>query len=252
MRLDGDARKLGLLVAAGLTLAAAVPATAEAASYRFKVDLTVSQTTDWAQTVRQPRAGGGYCGSRDVHYVYTGDGDGELKAKVRGARVTFKGTRAVMQSTQIRMRGTVIANSEYSVARQGVPDENCEVPPPVAAPASAPGACNPLVRRSGVARSFLLAVRGRLTLTGAFTRRDKLACADASLYTGGVGYGGRPARRDVNELIANRRVRSIELVATDKGPFGMKDLSDFGANTTLLTASGRGNARWRVKLTRIR
>ncbi len=60
------------------------------------------------------------------------------------------------------------------------------------------------------------------------------------------------ARRDVNTLIANKGVRSIELVATKNEKFGMDDLTDFGANTTLLTASGQGAASWRVKLTRIR
>ena len=250
MRPIGDVGKMCLLATVPLVLAAAAPATAQAASYRFKVDLTISQTTDWAQTVRQPLAG--YCGSRDVHYVFSGDGDGQLKARVRGARVTFKGTRSVMQSTEIRAPGTVITNSQYTVAREGTPDENCDVPPPPAGPASPPGGCNPLVRRPGVARSFLLAVRGRLNLTGGFARRDKLTCADPSLYTGVLGYGGRPARRDVNTLIANKRVRSIELVADRKGPFGMADLADFGANTKLLTASGDGDATWRVKLTRIR
>jgi hypothetical protein len=59
-------------------------------SYRFKVDLSVVQTTDWEQTVRHPAPGDGYCGDRDVHYVYTGEGDGELKARIRGGRVTFR------------------------------------------------------------------------------------------------------------------------------------------------------------------
>lgn len=254
MRRHGDGTRRCLLALA-LPLAAAGigTGTAEAAKkHHFKVALTISQSTDWAQTVRHPRAGEGYCGSRDVHYVYSGEGDGQLKARVRGARLTFKGSSALMQSTGIRVPGTVITNSNYTVARQGTPDEDCEVPPPPPLGASPDGACNPLVRRAGVARAFLLAVRGRLSLTGAFARDDKLACADPSIYTGAVGFGGRPSRRDVNALIARKRVRSIDLVAKDDGPFGLGDLSDFGANSTLLTASGEGNATWRIKLTRIR
>jgi hypothetical protein len=118
--------------------------------------------------------------------------------------------------------GTVIANaSDYTIAMQGVPDEGCAVPAPPAFPV---GDCNPLVRRRGTARSFFLVVGGRPTLTGGFYRRDGGACADPSLYTGAVGFGGRPARRDVNDLIVNRRVRSIELAASDTTKFGLKNL----------------------------
>jgi hypothetical protein len=227
-----------------------LPGAAEGASYRFKVNLSVVQTTDWAQTVRHPRPGDGYCGDRDVHYVYSSEGDGQLKAKLVGGRVTFRGTRRQMQSTEIKVPGTVVSNaSDYTVAMQGVPDENCEVPPP---PPFTVGECNPLVRRPGVARSFLLAIGGRLTLTGGFYRRDKKSCADPSLYTGALGFGGRPRRNDVNDLIANRRVRSIELSASDTTKFGLRDLSDFGANSQILKASGDGKASWTVKLVRMR
>jgi hypothetical protein len=236
--------------AAALMLMVLVPAAAQAASYRFKVDLSVVQTTDWAQTVRHPAPGDGYCGDRDVHYVYTGEGDGQLKAKISGGRLTFRGTRRALQSSEIKVPGTVVSSaSDYSVAMQGVPDENCEVLPP---PAFTVGECNPLARRPGTARSFLLALGGRLTLTGGFYRRDGKACADPSLYTGAIGFGGRPARRDVNDLIVNRRVRSIELTASDTTQFGLKNLSDFGANSKLLAGSGNGSARWTVKLTRLR
>jgi hypothetical protein len=239
-----------LPIAVLATTTMAMTGVADAASYRFKVDLTVVQTTDWGQTVRHPAPGDGYCGDRDVHYVYTGDGDGQLKAKIVGGRVTFRGTRRMMQSTEIKVPGTVVSNaSDYSVAMEGVPDEGCVVPSPP--PFSAGNGCNPLVRRPGVARSFLLAIGGRLTLTGGFYRGDQKSCADPSLYTGVLGFGGRPSRRDVNTLIANKRVRSIELSASDTTKFGLKNLSDFGANSKLLKGSGNGSASWRVKLVRM-
>jgi hypothetical protein len=235
---------------AAVMLTMLVPGAAQAATYRFKVDLTVVQTTDWEETVRHPAPGDGYCGERDVHYEYRGDGDGQLKAKVRGARVTFKGNRRALQSTEIKVPGTVIANaSDYTISMVGVPDEGCEVPPP---PPFQAGSCNPLIRRPGTARSFLLAIGGRLNLTGGFYRRDKQGCADPSLYTGVLGFGGRPARRDVNELIMKKRVRSIELSASDTTKFTAKNLSDFGANSKTLEGSGEGSARWTVKLTRLR
>jgi hypothetical protein len=240
-----------LWVVAGVLV---VPGVAEAATYRFKVDLTVVQTTDWEESVRHPAPGDAYCGDRDVHYVYKSQGDGQLKAKIRGGQVTFRGTRQALQSSEIKVPGTVVTNSDpWSIAMVGVPDEGCDVPPPPAFPnESASGGCNPLVRRPGTARSFLLAIGGRLTLTGGFYRRDKRSCSDPSLFTGVLGFGGRPARRDVNTLIMNKRVRSIELSASDTTKFTKKNLSDFGANSKTIAGSGKGEARWNVKLTRIR
>ena len=55
----------------------------------------------------------------------------------------------------------------------------------------------------------------------------------------------------MNTLIANKRVRSIELSASDTTAFGLKNLSDFGANSKLLKASGKGSASWQVKLVRM-
>ena len=122
------------------------------------------------------------------------------------------------------------------------------MPPPPPFPA---GDCNPLIRRPGTAHSFFIVLGSRLTLTGGFYRRDGNACADPSLYTGAVGFGGKPARRDVNDLIASKRVRSIELRASDTTVFTAKNLSDFGANSKILQGSGKGSARWTVKLTRL-
>lgn len=255
MRDRGHAPNVGvvtrrpLLSVLFLALFVSAPA-AEAASYKFKVNLSMVQTTDWAQKVRHPHPGDGYCGTRDVHYVYSGEGDGQLRAKVRDARTTFSGNSAFMQSTEIKVPGTVVSNaSEYSISREG-DAENCDVPPPPQFPAG--DGCNPLVRHPGTARSFLLVQRGRLILTGGFYRRDMNSCRDPSLYTGVVGYGGRPGRRDVDELIRRKRVRSIELEAEDRTVFNAENLSSFGANSLVLEGSGEGVARWSVKLTRIR
>jgi hypothetical protein len=238
---------------ASLLLVLVLPGAAEAASYRFKVDLTMVQTTDWAESVRHPRPGDAYCGN-DVHYVYKGEGGGQLKAKIRGGRVTFRGNRLALQSSEIKVPGTVLADADpWSVEMVGFPDEGCVVPPPPQFPnESAGGGCHQLIRRPGTARSFLLAIRGRLNLTGGFYRRDKRSCSDPSLYTGALGFGGRPKRSDVNTLIMNKRVRSIELSSSDTTKFTKKNLSSFGANSETIAGSGEGKARWTVKLTRIR
>lgn len=226
-----------------LALTMLIPGAAEAASYRFKVNLSMVQTTGWEQTVRHPAAGEGYCGHRDVHWEYYGEGQGQLKAKIVGARVTFKGTRRALRSTEIKVPGTRVANAEdYTITQKGIPDEGCVLPQP---PPHDAGDCNPYIPRPGTARSFLLVIGGRMNLTGGFYNRINAACADPSLYTGLLRFGGRPKRNDVNDLIANKRVRSIDLTASDTTVFGVKNLSDFGG-------SGKGNASWHVKLTRMR
>jgi len=237
------------LAVAGLMML--VPDVAGAKTYRFKVDLTVFQDTDWTEHVRHPAPGDAYCGERDVHYVYKSEGGGQLKAKLRGGRVTFSGTKRFLQSSEIKAPGTVLSDAApWSVEMVGFPDEFCEVPPPP--PFENGDGCHPLIRHPGTARSFLLVQKGRLILTGGFYRRDKKACSDPSLYTGVLGEGGRPARRDVNDLITNKRVRSIELSASDSDVFTEKNLSSFGANSETVFGSGKGVARWSVKLTRLR
>ena len=126
--------------------------------------------------MRHPHPGDAYCGDRDVHYVYKGEGGGQLKAKIRGGRVTFSGTKRFLQSSEIKVPG-----SEDQPA--------------------------------------LLHEQEAAGRTGGFCRRDKQTCSDPSLYTGVLGLGGRPARRDVNDLITSKGVRSIELSASDTNVF---------------------------------
>ena len=232
-----------------LVLAMLAPSAAQAASYRFKVNLRVHQVTGWEETVRHPRPGDGYCGERDVHWEYHGEGGGELKAKIVGAKVTFKGTRRALQSTEIKVPGTQRSYAkDYTITQVGTPDQGCQLPSP---PPFDEGDCNPFAPKRGTARSFLVVIGGRLQLTGGFYGRYSGACVDPSLYTGVLGFGGRPNRRDVNDLIINKRVRSIELGASDTTKFTCRNLSDFGANSECLLGSGRGTASWHVKLTRI-
>jgi hypothetical protein len=256
----GARKSVGLLIA-GMALLG-VPGAAQGASYKFKVNLSFAQRADWAHTLRQPNSiYQSYCaddnsGGGDVHYVYTGDGHGVLRAKLRGGSVTFRGSSSGMVSTAMKVPGTVISDAEYTVARKGVPPEGCNVPPPLST-AELTAGCDPLVPHAGVARSYFLTLRGRLTLAGAFARKDKRACEDPSGFTHTVGFGGRPRRTDLNALIANKRVRSIELRSAKDTVFNAKNLSDLqstdlDANNTVLTGSGKGTASWKVKLTRVR
>ena len=253
MRRRGLGRRIGLLTALAAMLAVMAPGPAQGASYKFKMDLSVLQeTTDWEHEVRWPRDG--FCGNRDVHYVYKGGGDGQLKLKVRGAKVTFTGNKTSLATKLFKVPGSVVTNHDgYTISRVGEPGDQCSDLRDPPSGFDALGSCSPLARRPGTAQASLYALRGRLTLFGAFQRKDKKTCADASLYSGLIAKAGQPKRKDVNTLLMNKRVRSIELSASLKtDPFGLKDLSDFGANTILQKASGKGNANWRVKLTRIK
>ena len=134
-----------------LALAMLAPSASQAASYRFKVNLTIQQDTGWELTVRHPRTGGGYCGS-DVHWNYYSEGGGKLRANIVGARVTFKGSRRMLQSTEIRVPAKQIADAkDFTISQVGTPDEGCDLPAP---PKFDVGECNPFAWRPGKARSF--------------------------------------------------------------------------------------------------
>jgi hypothetical protein len=233
------------VAAALMAIGAAAPAQA-APKPAFKADVTVQQDTDWSHTWRWPLDD--ECGSDHVYYTYKGEGFGELSAKGNGKRVTFSG-KSVLESTEIRLRGFARSDASWQIQRMGTPSADCK--PSEAKPVDTSG-CNPLVRKPGTARIFLLVVRGRLQVTGGFYRDDKgTPCGDPSLYTGAIGYAGPASRRDVDDLIRSKRVRSIELTAKKTTKFGLDDLREPGANTRLLAASGTGKASWRVKLTRL-
>jgi len=229
---------------------AAMPALAQAKAYRFKVNITVDQQTIWHQKVRNPATGEGWCGTRDVHYLYEGRGSGDLEAKRRGARTKFTGTKKFLQSGLIRVPGEVYARAKtVSVKQVGTPDAGCTIPEPIKSPYESEG-CR--VVRKGHAKAFLMAFKGRLLLTGGFYRNDGKGCSDPSYYTGAIGYAGKAKRHDLNHLIRSKKVRSITLWAKKLDyPFKLKDLSDWGGNTTEVFAEGVGDAKWRVKLTRI-
>jgi hypothetical protein len=244
-------RKGILLVALTATATGVAAAPAHAAkSWKYRADITIVQKSDWAETVRWPRDG--FCGSADVHYVYKGSGDGDLEAKVRGKRTTFRNVRGVLQSSEIRVPGEVFSDATWSVARQNQPTQGCDVPPPIAVPMDG---CNPLVRKRGTGRVALVVIRGRLNLIGGFYYRDpKQICGDPTGYTGLLGVAGPVrSRKDVDDRIKSKRTKSIKLTSRRTQTFTSKDFEDgFGANTRGLDGSGSGTARWTVKLTRIR
>lgn len=244
-------RRTALLIAATVAAGGALAAPASAAkSWKYRADITIVQKSDWSMTVRWPRDG--FCGSDDVHYVYRGSGDGDLRAKVRRRRTTFRSVGGLLQSTEIRVPGEVISDATWSVARQNNPTHSCNVPPPIE---RRENGCNPLLRKRGTGRLRLMVIRGRLYLIGGFYPRDtNLLCGDPTGYTGLLGAAGPVrSRKDVDDRIKSKRTKSIKLTSRRTQTFTTADFADgFGANTRGLDGSGSGTARWTVKLTRIR
>jgi hypothetical protein len=224
----------------------AVPA-AEAKRYRFKVDLDAYQETAWSLTTRSEP----FCGSSSPYFVHRGSGSGDLRARLRGGRVTFRGSGPILESSVFRAPASAIGFETGWTTSVSHYDEDCQTPPN---PQADSGDCG--VRRRGKAPLFLFVVRGRIGLAGAFSEGGT-PCQDQSLMTGVFGHGGTPARRDVDDLIRNRRVRSIELRSSRRGSHSADTLAGIPSGTCLggctnLEGSGRWMARWRIKLTRIR
>jgi hypothetical protein len=94
--------------------------------------------------------------------------------------------------------------------------------------------------------------RGRLWPVGAFQDPGLPKCPDSSVKTAALGAAGPAARGDVDDLIRNKRVRSIELRASkQRRKLGPLDIATPGAVFENIAASGTYSASWKVKLTRI-
>ena len=233
-------------VAALAVLGAVVPSSAGAAkAYRCKINISVLQTTGWNAHFREDAQ----CGE-DYHRDYMGGGAGTLQGRLSGGRVTFRMRGGVLQSTSFNIPGSRRASNDWTVQWVGTPDESC--------PPNLPAAEEPdqrdCVTRKGKLASELFVVGGRLALLTAFERAgspDVPLCPDPTAVSV-TGAKPTPRRRDVDDLIRNKRVRSIELTASivDKNISG-KNLNLPTGGTTLLSGGGNYDAKWKVKLTRI-
>jgi hypothetical protein len=237
-------KRLLAALAALVALAAMVPS-AEAAKYRFKMNVSVLQTTGWNAHFRD----NAWCGE-DYHRDYVATGAGTLKGSLRGARVTFRSMRGGLQSSAFKIPGSRHAANDWTVQWVGAPDESC--PPDL--PAAQPPDTSDCVTRKGTLESQLLVLGGRLGLLTAFERAGNPAaplCPDPTAMSV-TGSKPVPKRRDVDDLIRNRRVRSIELTASvvDKAIAG-ENLNLPLGSATLLSGGGNYDAKWSVKLTRI-
>jgi len=234
-----------LAALAVLVAAAAVVPSAEAAKYRFKMSISVLQSTGWNAHFREEAR----CGE-DYHRDYVATGAGTLKGSLKGARVTFRSMGGGLQSSAFKIPGSRHAANEWTVQWLGSPDGSC--PPDL--PAAQPPDTSDCITRKGTLSSQLFVVGGRLGLLTAFERAGNPAaplCPDPTAVSV-TGSKPTPKRRDVDDLIRNKRVRSIDLTASlvDKNIAGKNLLLPLGSST-LLSGGGNYDAKWHVKLTRI-
>ena len=247
-------RRAGAVLIGALAACALLAAPASAAtSHTFRVDLLFEQSAEWEHQVQYPYDP--VCGSNAVRWIYKGSGfAGPLRGQLRAGRVTFRdvGGSRFIQSSEVRVPAYIDASAaQYSVEQVGTIPPNCTVPAHYPLSVSTRG-CN--VRINGRIRVHLLVIGGRMQATGGFypTRAGTPLCPDPTVYSGAVSHAGRLPRSDLHTLIHNRRVRSIQLTTGRRiRQLGPTTIANFGANTRTLSASGRGWARWSIKLTRI-
>jgi hypothetical protein len=232
-------------LAALVALGAMAPGAEAAKTYRFKVNISVHQVTGWNAHFREDA----WCGE-DYHRDWMGGGSGTLRGSLNGGRVTFRSRGGLLSSNNFKIPGSRNATNDWTVQWLGTPDGSC-APDLPAAEEPDQRDCG---KRKGTLASQLFVAGGRLALLTAFERAGKPTtplCSDPT----GVSVTGskpRPARRHVDDLIRNKRVRSIELQASvaDKSIPGAK-LNLATGGTDLLSGGGNYDAMWKIKLTRI-
>jgi hypothetical protein len=242
-----------LPVALALTIGMACAGPASAAAPKFKADLYIHQSADWSASWTTPEI----CGE-DYRHTFRGDGTGAATYKVKGALVTFKKGRAgIWQTNEFAMSGKLGRQAGYQVGESGNP-EGCApgwTTPPAPPDTSACGVKNVAKSSKGV---WLTIARGRIAPFGAFTGKDggdpyDAACPDQSLKTAVIEAVPSPQRSDVDKLIQNKNVRSIQL-NSGKNYFGGQLTADDLAFPGGENQAGEGgwDGRWTLKLTRVR
>ena len=240
---------LTLILAASLLAAAP----AGAAPSKFKADLYIHQSSEWAVSWTTPEI----CGD-DYRHFFRGDGTGSVTYKAKGVPVTFKRSRGgFWQTNEFALSGRLGRRAGYEVGQSGNP-EGC-LPDYVHLPEQ------PDTTQCGgkdVAKSsksfWLMIVGGRIAPAGAFTGKDggdpyDNACPDQSFKTAIVESIPSPQRRDVDKLIQNKNVRSIELASGKSyfgGPLTTNELGFPGGVNH--AGEGEWEGRWTLKLTRVR
>jgi hypothetical protein len=201
-------RALLIAVTVALLSALVVPASAGAATYRFRVYLEARKSVSWSQTFRDD-----HCHNpAGDFYVHNGSGGGRLWSRLWGGQVTFRTVRGALVSSLVQARrATLHGHGSWTVAFQDDPRYDCVPPQSLGTPANSGPPCGRTLQ--GTLAAGLVVRGGRLLLAGAFQPVPLTAlCPDP---TTGAGLLGKAlsSRRDVNRLIPNTSVSSITLRA---------------------------------------
>lgn len=258
-----SSRRLASGLVLALTCAVAAPATAGAATYRFKVEkFTLRQFVTWQYVFRDR-----HCESQTAldYYEHTGEGQGLLAAApLRQGRVTFRTQRGSFMSGRIvgkpyedatnpAIGSPVVFGNQavFNVRFLDDPAEDC-VPPEQLGPPPRPTCYGGEDLSLGILQANLLVQRGRLRLSGGVYPDDpERTCADPSAITGAVSHAV-PARRNVDALIRDRTVKRIALSAAKKGRLTPRELATPGASFDVLGGKGANyDARWSIVLVRL-
>ena len=244
---------LKTLSIAGAALCLAAPAAAQAApKATFVAKVHIHQSAEWEASWTTPEL----CGD-DYRHTYAGDGQGSATFDTKSVRVTFKRRGGYWSTNEFAMKGKVGRQAAYETGESGDPEGCLPDYTGIPDPPDTSECGLKTVGRSSKSFWFTI-VRGRLAPAGAFTGAgggDPFdgACPDLTARTGIVWATPSPQRRDVDKLITNKRVRSIEL---SSGPSYVRETIPFdqllfpgGENWA---GGGEYEVLWTVKLTRVR
>lgn len=251
-----DTRRRALAAAALAMLLTALMAAggasiADARSYKFKLDISIKQSVSWQSGWKSHEICGTY------RHVYKGDGSGGFTVTGKRIPVTFKSMRGGLSTTDFAIPNhNVRRNSSYTISGEGDPGHGCMAdlsPTPIDT-----SKCGAYKYKSRDKRFALLVIGGRLAPFGSIDDRMDAKCPDETSWSVVTKGGASKQRKDVDKLIKNPRVRSIELSAgraasgdPDDPDLTAKDFFLLGDQDTV-TGFGFASYKWSVKLTRVR
>lgn len=240
-------------IAIAVLVALAGASSASAAAYKFKMDISIKQSVSWQSGWKTSIL----CGPSYRH-VYAGNGRGGFTVTGKGIPVTFKGGSGGMSTSDFAIPShSTQRTSAYTIAGEGDPGDNCNPEVAAFAPIDT-SSCGSKKYKSKDKRWALVVIRGRLAPFGSIDDRYGVKCPDETSWSVATKGGASKQRKDVHKLVANKRVRSIQLSASKAASSdpGEPDLTakDFilPGDQKTITGFGFASYKWSVKLTRVR
>lgn len=246
-------------VLVALLVLGVTPASAGAAKrWKFKADVFIQQTVEWQSGWKSP-----YICGRGFRYTYKGSGEGGFVVKQNGIPVTFRARRGYMETGDFAIRNqSMLRRSSYVTGSEGDP-KGC--PPGTDLRPTPPDTskCGSYRYKTRDKAFSLLVIGGRLGPLGSIDDPTDAKCPDETSWSVVTKGAASKQRRDVDDLIRRKSVRSIRL-SSDDGWFNPRTergflSQDLTAEDVFLpgdqdtvTASGTAGYRWKVRLRRVK